>query len=156
MNLSVRGEGWVCACGKQMSHMKADHCRYRRNLCRCEKKAWKKKSGLYGIEPLTSTIRCSGRTTSLYLKKPRNRTGMRALTLQAFPDNWKQVMEFFAICMQHLFGYIMMDLHPASDHILFDCGRTSRKRTDLRSCIIAPHEVKKDRSQFSNGSLVCQ
>ena len=121
-----------------------------------KRKPEKKKSGLYGIEPLTSTIRCSGRTTSLYLKKPRNRTGMRALTLQAFPDNWKQVMEFFSICMQHPFGYIMMDLHPASDHILFDCGRTSRKRTDLRSCIIAPHEVKKDRSQFPNGSLVCQ
>ena len=35
---------------------------------------------------------------------PRDRTGMLALTLQTFPDRWKQVMEMFSRCTQRPFG----------------------------------------------------
>ena len=38
-------------CGVK-NHMKEDHRSYRRNFCSCEKKDWKKKSGLYGIRTL--------------------------------------------------------------------------------------------------------
>ena len=48
-------------------------------------------------------------------KNPRDQTGMRALTMQAFPDRWRQVMTLFAECTQRPYGYLMMDLHPASD-----------------------------------------
>ena len=40
--------------------MNEDHCSYICNFCSCEKKAWKKSSGLYGIQTLdlcdTSTL----------------------------------------------------------------------------------------------------
>ena len=47
-------------------------------------------------------------------KNPRDRTGMRNLALQAFPDQWQGVMEVFNRCTQNPFGYLMLDLHPAS------------------------------------------
>ena len=75
------------------------------------------------LEPLTSTIPVQRSYHIITLKNPRDRTGMRALTLQAFPDSWKQEMEIFSMYTQRPFGYIMMDLHPTSDYP-FDCGRT--------------------------------
>ena len=38
----------ICFC----HYLKEDHPSYIRNLCSCEKKAWKKNSGLYGIRTL--------------------------------------------------------------------------------------------------------
>jgi len=40
---------------------------------------------------------------------------MRTLTLQAFPNDWSHVMSIFRECTQRLLGYLMLDLHPASD-----------------------------------------
>ena len=40
------------SCGVNNYYMKVDHWSYRRNFCSCEKKAWEKKSGLYGIRTL--------------------------------------------------------------------------------------------------------
>ena len=48
-------------------------------------------------------------------KNPRDRTGMRNLVLQAFPERWKKVMEVFETCTQQPFGYLMLDLHPATN-----------------------------------------
>ena len=48
-------------------------------------------------------------------KNPRDRTGMRNLVLQAFPERWKKVMEVFEACTQQPFGYLMLDLHPATN-----------------------------------------
>ena len=46
-------------CGVK-NNVKEDHRSYRRNFCSCEKKAWKKKLGLYGIPTLD--LRDSGAT----------------------------------------------------------------------------------------------
>ena len=42
--------------------------------------------------------------------------------MRAFPDKWQDVMNMFQLCMQKLFGYLMLDLHPPQT-IVFDCGR---------------------------------
>ena len=96
--------------------MKADYRSYRHKFCSCEKKAWKKNQACTVLEPLTSTIPVQRSYHIITLKNPRDRTGMRALTLQAFPDSWKQEMEIFSMYTQRPFGYIMMDLHPATDY----------------------------------------
>ena len=48
-------------------------------------------------------------------KNPRDQTGLRTLLLQAFPDRWKSILKLFNECTQHPYGYIMIDMHPASD-----------------------------------------
>ena len=48
-------------------------------------------------------------------KNPRDQVGMRTLTVQAFSNDWSHVMNIFGECTQRLFGYLMLDLHPASD-----------------------------------------
>ena len=48
-------------------------------------------------------------------KNPRDQVGMRTLTVQAFPNDWSHVMNIFGECTQRRFGYLMLDLHPASD-----------------------------------------
>ncbi|XP_073232228.1 uncharacterized protein [Porites lutea] len=48
-------------------------------------------------------------------KNPRDQVGMRTLALQAFPNDWSHVMNIFRECTQRPFGYLMLDLHPASD-----------------------------------------
>ena len=47
-------------CRVKNYYMKEDHRSYRRNFCSWEKKAWKKKSGLYGIWTLDLRERCTG------------------------------------------------------------------------------------------------
>ena len=48
-------------------------------------------------------------------KNPRDKTGLRTVLLQAFPDQWKKLMELFNRVTARPFGYLMLDLHPASD-----------------------------------------
>ena len=48
------------------------------------------------------------------VRKRRDQVGIRTLTLQAFPNEWSDVMSIFRECTQHPFGYLMLDLHPAS------------------------------------------
>ena len=48
-------------------------------------------------------------------KNPRDQVGMRTLTQQAFPNDWSHVMNIFRECTQRPFGYLMLDLHSASD-----------------------------------------
>ena len=48
-------------------------------------------------------------------KSPRDQLGFKNLVLQAFPNHWKEVMDTFTKATQRPFGYIMLDLHPATD-----------------------------------------
>ena len=48
-------------------------------------------------------------------KKPRDQTGIRPILLQAFPDRWRQVLRLFKRVTTRPFGYLMLDVHPASD-----------------------------------------
>ena len=48
-------------------------------------------------------------------KNPRDKLGLKNLLFQAFPNRWKDVMEVFDRATRRPFGYIMLDLHPASD-----------------------------------------
>ena len=52
-------------------------------------------------------------------KSPRDKTGIRHLLLQVYPDKWRQVLALFLKLTSRPFGYVMLDLHPASD----DCFR---------------------------------
>ena len=52
-------------------------------------------------------------------KSPRDKTGIRHLLLQVYPDKWRQVLKLFLKLTSRPFGYFMLDLHPASD----DCFR---------------------------------
>lgn len=48
-------------------------------------------------------------------KSPRDKTGIRHLLLQAYPDKWRRVLALFLKLTSRPFGYMMLDLHPASD-----------------------------------------
>ena len=51
-------------------------------------------------------------------KSPRDKTGIRNLLLQVYPDKWRQVLQLFLKLTSRPFGYVMLDLHPASDDCL--------------------------------------
>ena len=48
-------------------------------------------------------------------KNPRDQTGIRTVLLQAFPERWRQVLRLFKRVTSRPFGYLMLDVHPASD-----------------------------------------
>ena len=58
-------------------------------------------------------------------KSPRDKTGIRHLLLQVYPEKWRQVLKLFLKLTSRPFGYFMLDLHPASD----DCFRISSHLT---------------------------
>ncbi|KAL9987905.1 hypothetical protein ACROYT_G002286 [Oculina patagonica] len=47
-------------------------------------------------------------------KNPRDQLGMRNLLLQAFPSRWQDVMDVYTKTTERPFGYMVLDLHPAS------------------------------------------
>lgn len=48
-------------------------------------------------------------------KNPRDQTGIRTVLLQAFPERWRTVLRLFRRLTTRPFGYLLLDLHPASD-----------------------------------------
>ena len=77
-------------------------------------------------------------------KNPRDQLGVRNVLLQSFPTTWKDVLETFHRATTQPYGYLVLDLHPASSdtqrlmsHLLKDEGwtRTYQKR---------PHGPKDD------------
>ena len=48
-------------------------------------------------------------------KNPLDQTGVRTILLQAFPDRWRQVSNLCKCVTSRPFGYLMLDVHPASD-----------------------------------------
>ena len=70
-------------------------------------------------------------------KNPRDQLGVRNVLLQSFPSTWKDVLETFQRVTAQPYGYLVLDLHPASSdyqrlmsHLLKDEGwtRTYQKR----------------------------
>ena len=62
-------------------------------------------------------------------KNPRDQLGMRNLLLQSFPTQWQDVLETYRKATERPFGYMLLDLHPASQddtrvlsHVLKDEG----------------------------------
>ena len=62
-------------------------------------------------------------------KNPRDQLGFRNLVLQAFPSQWKEVQDRYRQVCDCPFGYMALDLHPASSddcrllsHLLKDEG----------------------------------
>ena len=49
------------------------------------------------------------------VQKPPDQTGIRTILLQAFPYRWRQVLRLFKRITSRPFGYLMLDVHPASD-----------------------------------------
>ena len=48
-------------------------------------------------------------------KNPRDQLGLKNLLLQAFPSWWQDFMEVCRKVTQRPYGYLALDLHPASD-----------------------------------------
>ena len=48
-------------------------------------------------------------------KNPRDQLGLKNLLLQAFPMTWQDIMQVYFEVTQRPFGYITLDLHPASN-----------------------------------------
>lgn len=48
-------------------------------------------------------------------KCPRDKTRIRNLLLQVYPEKWRKVLKLFLRLTARPFGYFMLDLHPASD-----------------------------------------
>ena len=62
-------------------------------------------------------------------KNPKDQLGMRNVLLQAFPQRWQMVRDVYRRVTDRPFGYLMLDLHPASSdnrrivsHLLKDEG----------------------------------
>ncbi|KAL9960380.1 hypothetical protein ACROYT_G033831 [Oculina patagonica] len=75
-------------------------------------------------------------------KNPRDQLGMRNLLLQAFPSRWQDVMDVYTKTTERPFGYMVLDLHPASgdDRRIFShllkgegCMRCYRFVRDVRT-----------------------
>ncbi|KAL9982830.1 hypothetical protein ACROYT_G004939 [Oculina patagonica] len=75
-------------------------------------------------------------------KNPRDQLGMRNLLLQAFPSRWQDVMDVYTKTTERPFGYMVLDLHPASgdDRRIFShllkgegCMRCYRFVPDVRT-----------------------
>jgi len=73
------------------------------------------------------------------LKNPRDQLGVRNVLLQSFPTSWKDSLETFHHVTALPYGYLVLDLHPASSdqqrllrHLLKDEGWTCnyQKRRD--------------------------
>ena len=62
----------------------------------------------------SKTINCNAHYIVAF-KNPRDQTGIRTILLQAFPDRWRQVLRLFKRITSRPFGYLMWDVHPASD-----------------------------------------
>ena len=48
-------------------------------------------------------------------KNPRDKTGIRTLLLQMYPEKWRSVLRLYNRITSRPFGYVMIDVHPASD-----------------------------------------
>ena len=71
------------------------------------------------------------------VQEPRDQLGVRNVLLQSFPTTWKDTLETFHQTTTRPYGYLVLDLHPASSdqqrllsHLLKDEGwtRTYQKR----------------------------
>ena len=72
-------------------------------------------------------------------KSPQDQLGVRNVLLQSFPTTWKDSLKTFHHATTRPYGYLVLDLHPASSdqqqllsHLLKDEGwtRTYQKRRD--------------------------
>ena len=62
----------------------------------------------------SKTINCNAHYIVAF-KNPRDQTGIRTILLQAFPYRWRQVLRLFKRVTSRPFGYLMLDVRPASD-----------------------------------------
>lgn len=84
---------------------------------------------LFPIGRFAKTISRNAHYISVF-KNPRDQLGLRNLLQQSFPTNFNDVMETFRkVTNERPFGYILLDLHPASrddqrilSHLLKDEG----------------------------------
>ena len=72
-------------------------------------------------------------------KNPRDQLGVRNVLLRSFPTTWKDSLETFHLATTRPYGYLVLDLHPASSdtqrllsHLLKEEGWTRyyQKRPD--------------------------
>ena len=49
------------------------------------------------------------------VKNPRDKTGKRNILMQMYPDRWKTILDLYNEITLRPFGYLMLDVHPASD-----------------------------------------
>ena len=49
------------------------------------------------------------------VKNPRDKTGIRNMLMQMYPDRWKTILDLYNEITLRPFGYLMLDVHPALD-----------------------------------------
>ena len=60
------------------------------------------------------TISCNAHYVVAF-KNPHDQLGIRNLMMQAFPTYWRDALRVYEEVTQPSYGYLMLDLHPASD-----------------------------------------
>ena len=48
-------------------------------------------------------------------KNPHDKTGIRNILMQMYPDRWRRILELYNRITSRPFGYLLLDVHPASD-----------------------------------------
>ena len=48
-------------------------------------------------------------------KNPRDKTGIRNILMQMYPERWRRILEVYNRITSRPFGYLFLDVHPASD-----------------------------------------
>ena len=89
-------------------------------------------------------------------KNPRDQLGVRNVLLQSFPTTWKESLDTFHRATTRPYGYLVLDLHPASSddqrllsHLLKDEGWTRyyQKRPDANREDEDPLRKKKEKEK---------
>ena len=84
-------------------------------------------------------------------KSPRDQLGVKNLLLQAFPSRWKEVLDVFDKVTRRPFGYMMLDLHPASDDALRVFSHLLEKEGITRGYCIKD-DTRKDQQRLVMGT----
>ena len=92
----------------------------------------------------SKTINCNAHYIVAF-RNPRNQTGIRTILLQAFPGRWRQVLRLFKRVTSRPIGYLMLDVHPASDDRYRLCSHlTPRKgKAQVRTLPVDVPSVRK-------------
>ena len=85
---------------------------------------------MFPVGKYTKSISCNAHYIVAF-KNPRDQLGVRNVLLQSFPTTWKDSLEAFHHATTRPYGYLVLDLHPASSdqqrllsHLLKDEGWT--------------------------------
>lgn len=85
-------------------------------------------------------------------KNPRDQTGIRNLLMQMYPEKWRSVLRLYNRITSRPFGYLFVDVHPASDDRFRLLSHLTRAEGTPQVHTDAIHVVSRKRKRSQTGS----